>query len=222
MNKKILFVGIDPAPKESGISLLLYGQKKIKTFCFTTETKYGSFANWYLRVSDITSQMLSVILNVGADETVIVQEFPPPRGIFSPALYGLGYVLLDRLRDVSVVLAPPVKIHSLMGRRASKTAAQELLFAITKLNNLEIDMNITSHESDASILLLWGLFNIVGDLQLPQDDVHNVSIQRWKWRISKVDLKNHMKNKNVKLFNYLGSEDNASKRTKTGKTRKKS
>lgn len=206
---KTLFVGIDPAPREAGISLLVYGKSGIKTENFKTDSLKSSFANWFLRTSVITSQLIEVIESVkDVDRKVIIMEYPPPSGIFAPALYGMDYMLLDRIRDASVVLAHPKLIQSLAGKRTNKKISKKLSKPILELNGLFIDKpKVTDHEADATVLLLWGMFNITHKLKLPEKKDFNFSLERWTWRIKKVDLCSIMEEHNVKLFDYIGSEN---------------
>lgn len=206
---KILFVGIDPAPRDAGVSLLIYGEPNIQTENFSTSSLKGCFANWYLRSSLITTQIFELIDSIeDVEKKVVIMEYPPPSGVYAPALYGLDYMILDRIRDSSVVLAHPAVIQHLVGKRTGKKVSKKLSKEIMDENGLYNEKSkYSEHEADATVLLLWGVYNIMKNLKLPENGEYQYSPKRWTWRIKRVDLESILEEKNIKLFDYLGSEN---------------
>lgn len=215
---KTLFVGIDPAPRDAGISLLVQGETIIRTENFSTSSLKSCFANWFIRSSVVTGHLIETIESVkDVERKVIIIEHPPPRGIYAPALYGLDYMILDRIRNASVILAHPVLIQTLAGKRIKGKISKKILKALFTVNDYSMEKaRYSDHEADATVLMLWGIFNITRGVKLPELEEEefpelggllNFNLKKWTWRINKVDLFSTMEKRNVKLFDYVGSEN---------------
>lgn len=217
MQTRFLFVGIDPAPRMAGLSFFFPEENRISVNTFSTSTRKGDFVNWFVRSEYIADRIVDTINAVAKPEHMIVtMEYPPPRETFSAALYGLGYLLVSKLKGGAIVLAPPIMLTSLVGKRGRKAGTKELFNRMVELNKFSVQSKLNSHEVDASVLALWAYHNLIQQLKLPiKENGFTCSLSKWKWRIEKIEPLSSKGSSNTSLYNYTGSGDLDASRQQT-------
>jgi hypothetical protein len=173
--------GIDPAPSKLGLSFLEIGTLQVTTYLFKSEQeKDFSFHAWLSRVGDIYDSLTYTIeqflkeKHVVHQEVLFVMEYPIPYGISSPLLYSLDYmIILQGLKNCTVILAHPNKIHTLIGYKgAKKTDIKNFVLYLASENKIQFSsftkegkVKIQSDCADALLLIMWAHHNFISKLK---------------------------------------------------------
>lgn len=152
-------VGIDPSFKRTGISILVDKDIYIDRYgdSFDDKSVVSIFNESVLRVCNI----IDIIKGHVKGDVKVISECPPPRGSYSPGLYGLDFLLYDSLIPISKevnVLYPNYLSHVHGTRRYKKSDSLNLSKSIIDVlkNNgysLHINHRLSHDESEAFIFL---------------------------------------------------------------------
>lgn len=177
-----LILGVDSAMAKTGIALLDTSSGHWGITTINLGERVGrSFGDNYKTAKLMASKVDKELSQISGEVHVSVLETPPPNSLWSSGLsVNDSFVLEVLVKYSDVILVPCTKIHSLIGKRGSKSDTEIAVRDIAKFNNYhDPQKKLNDDESDASMLAMWGAYLNKGFL-LP----YNFDNKRWDTYLS--------------------------------------
>lgn len=197
---------IDPAPSKTGMSVLGLESKRFKTYLHVNyPAPSNHFHVWVDRCCWMAERVIRTLSEHEITNMWVVMEFPPASGTFAPALNALDTLIVANLPpSINLYLCSPMRIHSLLGKRAKgKGELKKFLFEIldknkefifpSKINETKADI------SDATLLLLWVYHNMIENIEVPQRD-RPLWKKRWDHEFKKVLFTSVLNRREIKAY----------------------
>ena len=156
-----MLCGLDPSFKRTGISIYTGDTIVITSYKVDLE-KEKTFQNVWKEACEIATKVTEKISEYRVSQ--VISEVPPPRGEYSPGLWCLDSLIMDRLFRASIdkiYTIGPQYIGHVHGKRGySKTESVELAKNIISRLNLKVEVGRINHDEAESFILLCRLFVI--------------------------------------------------------------
>ena len=166
----VVYVGIDPSYKRTGISIYCEGKVRITSVSLESDPN-KSFEKIYLDVQNQVSQIIRAIRGkvalLGPDlDFKVLTECPPPQGSFAPGLWALDVSMIKELKGMGaeVFRVCPNYIGHFHGKRTfNKSESVEKAKVILKKFDHSVDGRL-SHDQAESFIFLCRLLSREGIL----------------------------------------------------------